>query len=122
MIDDESRLPVAQDNEEPDRYGEALLYDLSKFLTTLSLIAIGGVLTLADSADRADVKTINLILITVALALAAALSASTAGSIAYGRYTGKPLPRHLHLYVKGAFVLLGVGLGMFISMWIDKLN
>ena len=121
MSDDDKPLLPGEQGDGP-HYGEALLYDLGKFLTTLSLLAIGGVLTMADSADRADVKTLNLIMITVALAAAAALSASTAGSIAYGRYTGKPLPRNLHLYAKGAFVLLGVGLGMFISMWIDKLN
>ena len=120
MTDEEK--PLLPGEADGPHYGEALLYDLGKFMTTLSLFAIGGVLTIADTSDRADVKTGNLIMITVALALAAALSASTAGSIAYSRYTGKPMPQYLHLYTKSAFVLLGVGLGMFISMWIDKLN
>jgi hypothetical protein len=120
-MNDEER-PLLPDGSDAPHYGEALLYDLGKFLTTLSLFAIGGVLTLADSAERTDIKTVNLVVITIALAAAAALSASTAGSIAYGRYTGKAMPRYLHLYAKGAFMLLGVGLGMFISMWIDKIN
>ena len=120
MTDDDK--PLAHHDSEAERYGESLLYDLGKFLTTLSLLAMGGVLTIADSADRADIKTGNLIMITVALAAAATLSASTAGSIAYGRYTGKPMPRFLHHYVQAAVGLLGVGLGMFVAMWIDKLN
>ena len=105
-----------------DRYGEGLLYDLGKFLTSLSLFAIGGVLTVADTAKPGDVKAFNLITITLALAGAAVLGASTSGTIAYGRFTGKPLSRHLHNYARGSFMLLGVGLGMFIAMWIDKLN
>ena len=121
MNDEEKPLLPGEISDGP-HYGEALLYDLGKFLSTLSLFAIGGGLTIAHGADRTDIKTGNLIIITVALAFAAALAASTTGSIAYGRYTGKPLPKNLHLYAKGAFVLLGVGLGMFISMWIDKLN
>jgi hypothetical protein len=120
-MNDEEKPLLPEGNDGP-HYGEALLYDLGKFLTTLSLFAIGGVLTIADSADRTDIKTVNLVTIIIALAAAAVLSASTAGSIAYSRYTGKPMPRHLQLYAKGAFVLLGVGLGMFISMWIDKIN
>ena len=35
---------------------------------------------------------------------------------------GKPLSRHLHHYARASFALLGVGLGMFIAMWVDKLN
>ena len=120
MIDDESKaeLPVHVE----DRYGEGLLYDLGKFLTSLSLFAIGGVLTVADTARPGDIKAFNLVTITIALATAAVLAASTSGGIAYSRFTGKPLSRYLHHYARASFALLGVGLGMFIAMWVDKLN
>ena len=120
MIEDERKVALPEHLE--DQYGEGLLYDLGKFLTSLSLFAIGGVLTVADTARAGDIKAFNLITITIALAAAAVLAASTSGGIAYSRFTGKPLPRHLHHYARASFALLAVGLGMFIAMWVDKLN
>lgn len=105
-----------------DRHGEALIYDLSKFLTTLSLLALGGVLTIVDGADKTDIKLGNVIMITGALALAATVAASTATAIAHSRYTGKPITAALDRYVGVTMALLGMGLGMFIFMTIDKLN
>jgi hypothetical protein len=118
MIDDD-KLPSGAPE---DRYGEGLLYDLGKFLTSLSLLAIGGVLTVADTADRADIKPFGIIMVTIVLSTAAVLACSTASSIAYGRYTGKPITKHLANYVLGTVALLGMGLGMFFFMWIDKLS
>ena len=120
MIDDD-KLPM-HDSAQIDHYGEGLLYDLGKFLTTLSLFAIGGVLTVADTATPGDIKAGNLIIVTVALAAAAALGASTSATIAYGRFTGKPFSPHLHKYARASIILLAVGLGMFMAMWVDKLN
>jgi hypothetical protein len=118
MIDDGD---ARHDHSDAQRHGEGLLYDLGKFLTSLSIFAIGGVLTVADTAKPGDIKAFNLITITIALAGAAVLGASTSGTIAYGRFTGKRLSRHLPNYARGSFLLLGVGLGMFMAMWIDKL-
>ena len=120
MIDEEK--PLAAESAEGDRYRESLMYDLGKFLTTLSLLAIGGVLTIADAADPADVKPANIILITLALSAAAVIAASTASTIAVDRWTAKPIRPRMHLYILATVALLGMGLGMFIFMWIDKLN
>ena len=121
MIDDDSRADpkgLASD----DRYGEALVYDLAKFLTTLSLLALGGVLTITEAIDHADIKVANIVVVTIALAGATAISAITATSIAYARSSGQPNPRNLHRYISATMGLLSVGLGMFVYMWIDKLN
>jgi len=118
---DEDKPPVVE-KAEIDRYREGLLYDLGKFLTTLSLLAIGGVLTVADTANSADVKPANIIMITLALSLAAVLAASTASTIAVDRWAARPLRSYLHIYIFATMGLLGMGLGMFIFMWIDKLS
>jgi formylmethanofuran:tetrahydromethanopterin formyltransferase len=61
-------------------------------------------------------------MITAALAGAATIAASTATAIAHSRYTGKPIKAGLERYVTATMALLGMGLGMFIFMSIDKLN
>ena len=120
MIDQDERL--VRQSAEDDRYRESLLYDLAKFLTTLSLLAIGGVLTIADAADPADIKRGNIIMITLALSSAAVIAASTASTIAVDRWAAKPIRPNMHLYIIATVALLGMGLGMFIFMWFDKLN
>lgn len=119
MIEDDAELdPRAED----ERYAESLLYDQGKFLTTLSLLAVGGVLTIADTADSADIKPAAIIMVTCVLFLAAVLAASTASTIAFDRSSGRPTKRYLHYYILATVALLGMGLGMFVFMWIDKLN
>ena len=50
----ESRVDP-RDHAPAQHYGETLLYDLAKFLTTLSLLAIGGILSLTQAAARGAV-------------------------------------------------------------------
>ena len=49
MNDDDHRINP-RDHADGDRYGETLLYDFAKFLTTLSLLLLGGMLTLSTAA------------------------------------------------------------------------
>ena len=121
MMDDDGKFDP-RDQGDGDRYAESLLYDQGKFLTTLALIAVGGVLTIADSADSADIKPVALIMVTCVLFLAAVLAASTAATIAFDRSLGRPPKTYLHYYILATVSLLGMGLGMFIFMWVDKLN
>ena len=62
-MNDESELADPRTVAPDLRYGETLLYDFSKFMTTLSLLALGGVLTLIQAADRADVPLVNILLV-----------------------------------------------------------
>ena len=119
MIEDDK---VQHGEQPPEQYGESLIYDFAKFLTTLSILALGGVLTIAETADTADVKTFNIVMVSLALAAAAAVAAITASVIAIARFTGEALPPRLERWISAAVALLGMGLGMFIYMWIDKLN
>jgi hypothetical protein len=121
MIEEESRIEPAR-SEDPQTYGESLLYDFSKFLTTLSILALGGVLTLTQTVDRTDIKTLNIVMSVVAIALAGTLALTTANSIAYARSSGQPPPRNLHRYTLATMGLLGIGMGMFLYMWMDTLD
>ena len=59
----------------PERhYGETLIYDLAKFLTTLALLATGGVLTLTQTAPKGVYAPIFLLLALGAIASAGALA------------------------------------------------
>ncbi|HYI38949.1 MAG TPA: hypothetical protein VE053_01370 [Allosphingosinicella sp.] len=121
MIDDEDRVRPGPGGDSA-AYGESLLYDFSKFLTTLAILALGGVLTLTQTADRSDIKTTNIIIAVVAIALAGTLALTTANSIAYARASAQALPRNLHRYMLAAMGLLGTGVGSFLYMWMDTLN
>lgn len=121
MIDEETR-PDPRPGADAAAYGEGLLYDFSKFLTTLSILALGGVLTLTQTADRTDIKTFNIVMSIVAIAAAGTLAVTTANAIAYARAAGQPLPAHLHRYILAAMGALGMGMGMFLFLWMDTLN
>ena len=105
----------------PDGYGETLLYDFAKFLTTLSLLAIGGILTISQTADRADVKPFNVIAAVVTISLATIISATVAYGIAQARAEGRTPSAKLSRYLVPVFALLGMGMGMFLYMWADSL-
>jgi hypothetical protein len=120
-MNDESEIVDPKAPPHDPRYGETLLYDFSKFLTTLSLFALSGVLALTQAADRTDVKLFNMVAVLGAIALAGILSISTANALVEARAAGKePHPR-LPGVIKAAMGLLGIGTGGFIYMWWDTL-
>jgi hypothetical protein len=120
-VNDDSEIVDPKSAAPDGRYGETLLYDFAKFLTTLSLFALSGVLALTQAADRSDVKLFNMLMVLGAIALAGILSISTANALVDARSTGKePHPR-LASVIKAAMGLLGVGTGGFIYMWWDSL-
>jgi hypothetical protein len=106
----------------PDhRYGETLLYDFSKFLTTLSLFALGGALTLVQTADRTDIKLFNIIFVFGSIAIAGILSIITANALVDARAAGKEPHAQLPKIIKAAMGFLGVGTGGFLAIWLDML-
>ena len=104
-----------------DRYGETLLYDFAKFLTTLSLLALGGVVTITDAADRTDVKLFNILFVLGAIAIAGIISMLTANAVVDARAAGKEPEPYLRTMMKAAMGFLGVGTGGFLMIWVDKL-
>jgi hypothetical protein len=100
--------------------GEALLYDYFKHLTSLCLFSLGGVLALAEKVQgRSTGLLIGALVIVGAAAL---LSFSGAGEIVGARYKRKPPGKHLNYYRVAAPVLLSVGLGMFLYLFLRTLK
>ena len=115
--EDETSLPALASED-----GELLLYDYFKHLTTLSLLALGGVLTVAQIADREDVKPWLLVVVLITISLGGIASFSGAGEIVRGRYTRTARHKSLEFFRRAAPTLLAVGVGMFLSMFVDTLD
>ena len=108
MIDEETNVDAGHG---------ALLYDFSKFLTTLSLLALGGVLTLTQTADNHVLKkpVVAMVVSFVALAGVCAFSAaSKLAKVGTSRRKQRLTPQH---YLLAAIAFLGMGAGGFLMMW-----
>ena len=120
MIEEDTKIEP-REHAPADHYGEALFYDLGKFLTTLCLLTIGGVLTIADS-DRVHVKATGIAIITIVLSIAAVVAASIPTGIAQARFKGEAVSGNLPWMLTISMALLGLGVGMFLYSWIAKLD
>jgi hypothetical protein len=114
----ESRVDP-RDHAPAQHYGETLLYDLAKFLTTLSLLAIGGILTLTltQAAAKGLYQPNFVLLVLGAIALAGVMAFGTAFSLAEARSKQRDPHGHLSLLLQAATSLLGLGTGGFVWMW-----
>ena len=122
MSDDEP-LPAIAPAEAAGtaHYAETLLYDFGKYLTSLALLVLGGVLSLADrTALRAPDARLSLTLVLGTIALAAICGLSVAGAIVNARARGGMPPRPLRPTVHLGMLSLGVGVGTFMSGWIKR--
>ena len=99
--------------------GEALLYDYFKHLTQLSLFSLGGVLALAGPAHGGRWLLIGAL---VVIGSSALISFSGAGEIVRTRFHGKPTARYLDFYRISAPLLLSLGLGIFLYLFIKTLG
>ena len=120
-MDDDTKVHP-RDHAQSDRYGETMLYDFAKFITTLSLLLLGGMLTLSAAARQGDLKLFNLIFVTVAIAVAGMTAFITANALVDARASGRDPSPHLPKLMKFATGVIGVGLGGFLMMWLDSLS
>ena len=117
----ESKVDV-REHAPHGHYGETLLYDFAKTLTSLSLIVLGGVLSLAGTERAAEIPLFSLVLVSVSIALAGMLALSTVFGIVKARSANCEPPTNLMLLIKAANFLFGVGLGGFMIIWLDSLK
>jgi hypothetical protein len=105
----------------PETDPEILLYDFSKYLLTLSMLILGGVLTISQSGDIAN-RPPPEVLLTILLPIAGSgfLSLSCLSTIVRSRVEGKP-QRHAAKFNRGAMGLMGVGVGGFLLSWVIEL-
>ena len=105
----------------PETDPEILLYDYSKYLLTLSMLLLGGVLTISQGSDPAT-RPPPLALLTILVPIAASgfLSLSCLATIVDARVKGKP-QKSARWLNQGAMLLLGTGVASFLVSWIEGL-
>lgn len=113
MSDEEINLLASQ---APHRPGDLVLYDYFKHLTTLSLLILGGILTLSQTAQGAEMKLRTVLMVVAVVTLAGVVSFSACGEIARAHFHGEA-PKRVDLYRKVAPVILMLGVGMFLFLF-----
>lgn len=103
-------------SEAPHRQGDLVLYDYFKHLTTLSLLILGGILTLSQTAQGGEMKLRTVLMVVAVVTLAGFLSFSASGEIARAHFHGEK-PRRVDLYRKAAPAILLLGVGMFLFLF-----
>lgn len=111
--DDENNLLAS---EAPNRPGDLILYDYFKHLTTLSLLILGGILTLTQTDRGAEMKLPTVLMVVGVVTLAGVISFTASGEIARAHFHGEP-PKRVDLYRKAAPAVLSVGIGMFLFLF-----
>jgi len=117
--DDDSRVKPQAGTE---NYAETLLYDYAKFLTTLALLALGGVLSLSQSDDLDGVRPFSLALVIVSISIGGVSAFSTAYGIVMARAAGKEPSPWLRRYMAVALGGIGIGVGAFLKVFWDALS
>ena len=113
MIDD-------SDRSGGQRTAEELLYDYFKHMTSISLVALGGVLTISQLPD-ADPKPFSLGFVTVLLALSGGSGFAGMDEIVRSRVNGRDTARTVRLYRRLCPIAFGVGVGAFLAMFFNAL-
>ena len=109
------------DEEQGPPDGQMVLYDFFKWLTTLCLLTLGGVLSLSQSA-AVHLRDGDIAKLLVPLCLAAILGLTGASGIVRAKVGGKaPWIRPLHR-IGLATASLGLGVGVFLVLFWDSLR
>lgn len=115
MINDEERSELHKRDG-----AEGYLYDYFKYLTSLALLTLGGVLTLSEGvSDKFSRYALTAVLILVATS--GIVSFSGVNEIVRAKTTGTG-HKHLELMRKVAPALLASGIGVFLYIFRKKLS
>ena len=118
MTDDDATVrPRSGDEADP----EVLLYDYSKYLLTLALLVLGGVLSLTQGPDAAAISRKSLIVIIVLLAVSGVSSLSAANEVVRARTERRAVRARSRYFSQAAMGTLGMGVGAFLSVWVEAL-
>ena len=112
---------LADEPADSDRDREVLLYDYSKHLLSIALLAIGGVITIAQSSLGKTIPALNVAILLGAFGVSGALALSASSAILQARQRRQPLGNTAWLYIRGAMGFLGMGVGGFLVVWLSIL-
>lgn len=99
------------------RHTELLLYDYFKHLTTLALVALGGVLTISDGADQVSDR--NLLLVVVLISISGASSLTAIDKMTKARLKEMPLPTSMNRYRWISTATFAMGIGAYIAIFLS---
>jgi len=99
---------------------EELLYDYFKHMTSLSLVSLGGVLTISQIPDAAP-KPFSLGIVVVMLALTGLSGFAGMDEIVKSRFDGKDVTKRIRLYRRLCPATLSIGLGAFLAMFFNAI-
>ena len=117
MIEEEDKPPASGDHDR-----DMVLYDFFKYMTSLVLLTLGGLLIVMKDFDPKDVKPGAVLLDIVLISAAGVAAFSGCSEIARARYLGVPTKRSLQIMRVAAPYLLAAGIGMFLAMFVDSLT
>ncbi len=110
MIEGQDKPPTLND-------ADALLYDWFKHLTSLSLLTLGGILSISQMVAQGGFKKHTVIGLLVAVGLSGVIGFTGAESIVQARTSGTPLPKSMNLMRKVGSASLGIGVGAFLYIF-----
>ena len=100
---------------------DALLYDYSKHLLSLALLGIGGIASLAQSPQGRLIPGPQIALLIALFAFAGLCALSVTASLLRARRLDQPTLRIAWIGSQAAMLFLGIGVGVFLSVWIRAL-
>ena len=110
------------ESEPPGRDAESMLYDWFKHLTSLSLLTLGGVLSLSQVAEASEIRSTNLITVLMLVSAAGVMAFSAADQLVNSRVRGEPLPRQVRWMQRATPAVLGIGLGAFMYTFVKAVT
>ena len=114
-MDDESAAA-----ELPPHDPHLLLYDYFKHLSSLVLFALGGLLLVLKDFDAKDARPQIVATCFLMISMSGILAFGGSWGIVRCRLTGKPMNREVIMAQWGAPILLALGLGMFLAIFLHK--
>ncbi|MBA3880048.1 MULTISPECIES: hypothetical protein [Sphingomonas] len=115
-MSDEETPQIAPEPNEPD----LLVYDFLKYLTTLAILVLGGVLSLNTVGQ--GLPRNGLVLVMILVSMAGVVAVTGADAIVAARVKSRPLGWMARWSRGLALGLLGAGTGAFLSMWTQALK
>jgi hypothetical protein len=117
MMEQDSGTPLLKDR----RDDEALLYDFFKHMSSLSLITLGGVLTISQAGDQ-DLKKSSLIVIIAFVATSGITAFMGLDEIVKARVAGTGIPTRVKLLRKICPTAFALGVGAFLYAFVRVLS
>jgi hypothetical protein len=114
MTDDDEAVP-----DQGPRDADSYLYDFFKYLTSVSLLTIGGILTVSQLPEAADLKRSSLLITMTPVALSTLMAFSGAGELVKAKSNDKPLSGNVRRLGQIAPIAFLIGIGSFIFMFLD---